>query len=161
MLWRKIGRYRIEMITELSQRDFQLLAALETRALSGVSIALLREALVADTACVLGDWQESQLTGYALLARLPFDAELQAIGVLPEQRGHGIGGQLLKAVFAVAARWQSERVLLEVRESNAAAIRLYQGAGFQQDGYRRDYYPAAEGAAGRESALLMSRSAQG
>lgn len=145
------------MITELSERHFQALAALETRALSGVSTALLKEALVVDAACVLGDWQENQLIGYALLARLPFDAELQAIGVRPEQRGQGVGDRLLKAVLAVAARWQSERVLLEVRESNAAAIRLYKSAGFQQDGYRRDYYPAAEGAAGRESALLMSR----
>ncbi|MCA1772150.1 MAG: ribosomal protein S18-alanine N-acetyltransferase [Halomonas sp.] len=145
------------MITELRDNDVSALMVLEACALSGVSAALLSEALGSDKACVLGDWQENQLIGYALLARLPFDAELQAIGVRPEQRGQGVGDQLLKAVLAVAARWQSERVLLEVRESNAAAIRLYKGAGFQQDGCRRNYYPAAEGAAGRESALLMSR----
>ncbi|MFN2410775.1 MAG: ribosomal protein S18-alanine N-acetyltransferase [Halomonas sp.] len=145
------------MITELRDNDVSALMVLEACALSGVSAALLSEALGSDKACVLGDWQENQLIGYALLARLPFDAELQAIGVRPEQRGQGVGDQLLKAVLAVAARWKSERVLLEVRESNAAAIRLYKSAGFQQDGYRRDYYPAAEGAAGRESALLMSR----
>lgn len=158
MLWRRIGRYRGKMITELSHDDFQALAALEARALSGVSAALLGEALAGDAACVVGYWHDEQLTGYALLARLPFDAELQAIGVLPEHRGQGVGERVLKAVLAVAARWQSERVLLEVRESNSAAIRLYKGAGFQQDGYRRDYYPAVHGAAGRESALLMSRS---
>lgn len=148
------------MITELRDNHFSALMALEGRALSGVSTALLIEALEADTACVLGDWQENQLIGYALLVRLPFDAELQAIGVLPEQRGQGIGCQLLEAVLAVAARWQSERVLLEVRESNAAAIRLYNSVGFQQDGCRRNYYPAAEEAAGRENALLMSRSVE-
>ncbi|QNI01864.1 ribosomal protein S18-alanine N-acetyltransferase [Halomonas sp. SH5A2] len=146
------------MITELRDNDVSALEALEACALSGVSTALLREALEADTACVMGNWQENQLIGYALLARLPYDAELQAIGVRPEQRGQGVGDRLLKAVLAVAARWQSERVLLEVRESNAAAIRLYQGAGFQQDGFRRNYYPAADGGAGQESALLMSRS---
>lgn len=146
------------MIAELYSTDLQALLALEARAQSGVSEAMLAEALNDDAACVTGCWQESQLVGYALLARLPFDAELQAIGVLPERRGEGIGGELLGAVLAVAADWQSERVLLEVRESNASARKLYAGAGFQQDGFRRDYYPAAEGAAGRESALLMSRS---
>ncbi|MDR5875339.1 GNAT family N-acetyltransferase [Vreelandella gomseomensis] len=146
------------MIAELYRTDAPALLALEARAQSGVSEALLTEALIDDTVYVAGRWQESQLIGYALLARLPFDAELQAIGVLPERRGAGIGGELLGAVLAVAADWQSERVLLEVRESNASARKLYAGAGFQQDGMRRDYYPAAEGAAGRESALLMSRS---
>lgn len=146
------------MIAELYRTDAPALLALEARARSGVSEALLTEALIDDTVYVAGRWQESQLIGYALLARLPFDAELQAIGVLPERRGAGIGGELLGAVLAVAADWQSERVLLEVRESNASARKLYAGAGFQQDGMRRDYYPAAEGAAGRESALLMSRS---
>ncbi|SNY97348.1 GNAT family N-acetyltransferase [Halomonas sp. hl-4] len=146
------------MIAELYRTDVQSLLALEARTQSGASQALLTEALVDDAACVMGCWQAGELIGYALLARLPFDAELQAIGVLPERRGEGIGGELLGAVLAVAADWQSERVLLEVRESNTSARKLYAGAGFQQDGMRRDYYPAAEGAAGRESALLMSRS---
>jgi len=145
-------------IAELHNTDVGALLALEARAQSGASQALLTEALVDDAACVMGCWQAGELIGYALLARLPFDAELQAIGVLPERRGEGIGGELLGAVLAVAADWQSERVLLEVRESNTSARKLYVGAGFQQDGMRRDYYPAAEGATGRESALLMSRS---
>ncbi|KPQ25404.1 MAG: ribosomal-protein-alanine N-acetyltransferase [Halomonas sp. HL-48] len=145
-------------IAELHNTDVGALLALEARAQSGASQALLTEALVDDAACVMGCWQAGELIGYALLARLPFDAELQAIGVLPERRGEGIGGELFGAVLAVAADWQSERILLEVRESNASARALYASAGFQQDGMRRDYYPAAEGAAGRESALLMSRS---
>ena len=145
-------------IAELHNTDVGALLALEARAQSGASQALLTEALVDDAGCVMGCWQAGELIGYALLARLPFDAELQAIGVLPERRGEGIGGELFGAVLAVAADWQSERILLEVRESNASARALYASAGFQQDGMRRDYYPAAEGAAGRESALLMSRS---
>ncbi|SDN49932.1 ribosomal protein S18-alanine N-acetyltransferase [Vreelandella arcis] len=145
------------MIAELGEKDAKALVALEARTLSGVNQTLLKDALSADTTCVLGAWQARELTGYALLARLPFEAELQAIGVLPERRGEGVGHALLTAVLSIAVRWQSERVLLEVRETNAAAIRLYAGAGFQQDGVRRGYYPAAEGGAGREDALLMSR----
>jgi ribosomal-protein-alanine N-acetyltransferase len=43
-------------------------------------------------------------------------------------------------------------VFLEVRASNAAAIRLYEGNGFDTVGRRVNYYPAADG---REDALVM------
>jgi ribosomal-protein-alanine N-acetyltransferase len=43
---------------------------------------------------------------------------------------------------------------LEVRESNAPALNLYQSFGFQQVGLRKDYYPA--GRTTRESAVVMS-----
>jgi ribosomal-protein-alanine N-acetyltransferase len=43
-------------------------------------------------------------------------------------------------------------MLLEVRPSNEAAIRLYQRYGFERIGVRRGYYPT-EG--GREDAIVM------
>ena len=43
-------------------------------------------------------------------------------------------------------------LLLEVRPSNAAAIRLYQRYGFERIGMRPGYYPAV---GGREDALVM------
>jgi ribosomal-protein-alanine N-acetyltransferase len=51
---------------------------------------------------------------------------------------------------ANGARW----LWLEVRESNAPALNLYQSFGFQQVGFRKDYYPA--GRTTRESAVVMS-----
>jgi len=96
------------------------------------------------------------LMGYALVAKLPFDAELQAIGVLPDCQGQGIGQRLLNKVVAVAKQWQAERLLLEVRAGNQRAIALYQQAGFGEDGRRKEYYPAVKGTTGREDALLMS-----
>lgn len=62
----------------------------------------------------------------------------------------------MESVLAIAKGWLSERLLLEVRVGNLGAIRLYQRCGFSEDGCRRGYYPAVEGAAGREDALLMS-----
>ncbi|RUR52784.1 ribosomal protein S18-alanine N-acetyltransferase [Vreelandella populi] len=149
------------MTTELQASDYAALVALEAQAQSSVSDALLKEALAgAETgshSCVLGRFQEEVLIGYAVLVRLPFDAELQAIGVLPACRHQGVGRELIHAVLAKASDWQSERVLLEVRASNGAAIGLYQRLGFSQDGQRKNYYPAVQGATGREDALLMSR----
>jgi len=44
---------------------------------------------------------------------------------------------------------------LEVRASNAAAIRLYEKQGFNKLAVRKAYYPASNG---REDALLYCRS---
>ncbi|QJQ94594.1 MULTISPECIES: ribosomal protein S18-alanine N-acetyltransferase [Halomonadaceae] len=98
---------------------------------------------------------EGYVLGFAVLCRLPFDAELQAITVAPAARRQGIAGALLVRLEQQARAWGSERLLLEVRESNTAAIALYRGHGFVEDGRRRGYYPALAGQ--REDALLMSR----
>ena len=52
------------------------------------------------------------------------------------------------------ARWhRAERVFLEVRPSNTAAIALYDSAGFNEIGKRPNYYP---GPRGREDAIVMA-----
>lgn len=145
------------MIGRLNAHHAALLHALEAVACSGMSPQQLNEALADEDTVVLGAWQEEELVGYALVAKLPFDAELQAIGVLPACQGQGIGQRLLHDVVMAATQWQAERLLLEVRASNQRAIRLYRQAGFGEDGCRKGYYPAAKGTTGREDALLMSR----
>ncbi|HDZ48999.1 hypothetical protein LCGC14_0072280 [marine sediment metagenome] len=145
------------MIIELNVEHLALLTALEAQAKSGTSDSQMLAALGCHDTCVLGWWQDEQLQGYAIVARLPFEAELQAIGVLPQSRRSGAGYALMEAVLTKAQCWSSERLLLEVRAGNHSAIRLYQRSGFNEDGCRRGYYPAANGAAGREDALLMSR----
>ncbi|MBZ5487008.1 ribosomal protein S18-alanine N-acetyltransferase [Halomonas aquamarina] len=145
------------MVIELSLCDYPRLEALEAQAQSGASERLLADALTSGDGYVLGCFQQETLVGYALLARLPFEAELQAIGVLPGCRHQGVGGTLMQAVLKKASEWQSERLLLEVRAGNQAAIALYRRFGFTQDGLRKGYYPAVASTAGREDALLMSR----
>ncbi|WP_458524888.1 GNAT family N-acetyltransferase [Onishia taeanensis] len=97
------------------------------------------------------------LLGFAVLACLPFDAELQAITVAPSARRRGVARALLEGLIATASGWGSERLLLEVRASNAPALALYRGLGFIEEGRRRGYYPATEGVSPREDALLMGR----
>lgn len=159
------------MITELSVEHLASLTALERQTQSGTSDSQILEALGSQEICVVGWWHTQQLQGYAILARLPFEAELQAIGVVPECRRSGAGFALMEAVLAKAQCWSSERLLLEVRVSNLSAIRLYQRCGFSEDGRRKRYYPprpdqgcltaqgcpATQYAARREDALLMSR----
>ncbi|WP_245696321.1 ribosomal protein S18-alanine N-acetyltransferase [Onishia taeanensis] len=97
------------------------------------------------------------LLGFAVLARLPFEAELQAITVAPAARRQGVARALLERLIATATAWGSERLLLEVRASNAPALGLYRQLGFIEEGRRRGYYPAAASSSPREDALLMGR----
>jgi ribosomal-protein-alanine N-acetyltransferase len=59
---------------------------------------------------------------------------------------------LLDDTLAWASREGLQRVLLDVRRSNDAALALYLGAGFVQAGERRRYYSDPV-----EDALLLER----
>lgn len=154
--------FRVETLTP---QHAGLLESMDDIAQSGATPAELEDALGATDACVLGALAATadapqQLVGFILLARQPFDAEVQAMGVLPEQRGHGVGEALMRAARHTAKHLQSERLLLEVRAGNTAAIALYKRHGFSVDGRRKNYYPAfsVNRGAEREDALLMSLS---
>lgn len=59
------------------------------------------------------------------------------MGLLPDYRGRGIGGDLLKVCMALAKERGITRVELEARSDNAAALRLYERFGFEYEGTRR------------------------
>ncbi len=75
-----------------------------------------------------------------LVAQTGPEWELENIVVSPEFRRRGVGRALLSALLDEARARRAERVLLEVRVSNQAAIHLYRRSGFQQLACRRDYY---------------------
>ena len=98
---------------------------------------------------------ERQLVGYASFSVITPEAELLRIGVAPEFRGRGYAAMALELVQQQLRRNGIERILLEVREGNVPAQKLYQSLGYINDGHRPKYYPAADGK-GAEDALLMS-----
>jgi ribosomal-protein-alanine acetyltransferase len=66
----------------------------------------------------------------------PGESEILNIAVDPAERRAGIARRLLTDALArVKGTW-----FLEVRASNAAAIRLYESVGFTRAGNRKDYY---------------------
>jgi ribosomal-protein-alanine N-acetyltransferase len=79
------------------------------------------------------------------------DIHLLNLAVAPERRGLGIGTYLLGSVIDLGKNTSIDRIWLEVRPSNAAALALYRGAGFIEDGIRRGYYSDTG-----EDAVLMS-----
>ena len=65
----------------------------------------------------------------------------------------GLGRRLLALLIELARSHRCGTVVLEVRPSNAAALRLYGTMGFTEAGVSRGYYPARTG---REDAKLLS-----
>jgi ribosomal-protein-alanine N-acetyltransferase len=67
-------------------------------------------------------------------------AHLYSLTVDPLHQGRGLGRLLLARVEELSAEQGCERVLLEVRSDNAAALRLYRAAGYAETGIRPGYY---------------------
>lgn len=78
--------------------------------------------------------------GFAI-ARIAADqCELENIVVAEAQRRAGIGRMLLRALTAAAREKKAARLLLEVRESNHLARRVYERCGFTLSSRRKNYY---------------------
>lgn len=82
----------------------------------------------------------AEVLGYAVLWCVVDQGELANIAVRPELRGRGLGARLLDEVLAAARRRGVTQLYLEVRDSNDAALRLYERFGFREVGRRRRYY---------------------
>lgn len=78
--------------------------------------------------------------GYAGLSVAGATADVMTIGVPAVAQGSGVGKMLLEELLAIATRAGVDAVLLEVREDNMPARRLYQRSGFEQISVRRRYY---------------------
>lgn len=57
---------------------------------------------------------------------------IQNIGIVPEQRGLGLGTALIEKALAGIREWGAASATLEVTADNAGAVRLYQRLGFRR-----------------------------
>ncbi len=94
------------------------------------------------------------MVGHAVTSSAGDIAELQRIAVAPNHRRQGIAASLLAGVVDAARRTPADRLLLEVREDNRAALSFYAGQGFVEIDRRPRYY--ADGA----TAVVMRRPMQ-
>jgi ribosomal-protein-alanine N-acetyltransferase len=97
---------------------------------------------------------EENLTilGYSILMIGPDEAHILTLGINPDWQRRGLGEKMLHYLIELSAEHGAKSVLLDVRESNQGAARLYRQLGFEQIGRRKGYYPAMRG---REDALVM------
>jgi ribosomal-protein-alanine N-acetyltransferase len=93
--------------------------------------------------------------GFVIARPLDDEWEIENLAVAPDQRQLGVGSELLRELLRMLHQEGARAALLEVRESNVAARRLYEKYGFRPEGRRPGYYqnPA-------EDALLLRQELQ-
>ena len=101
----------------------------------------------------LGVISSKGLVGFAFVGYVLDEAELYQIAIWPEVQGCGMATGLLHALEKKLKTLGVVRLMLDVRETNIAAVRLYESFGFVLDGRRKGYYSSPQG---REDALLYS-----
>jgi [ribosomal protein S18]-alanine N-acetyltransferase len=103
---------------------------------------------------VAEDEAVADIVGYAAASLFADVAELQRIAVTTTARRTGIASRLLARVEEEARLRYSERLLLEVREDNAAACAFYAARGFHELDRRPRYYADGTTAVVLEKALV-------
>ena len=96
--------------------------------------------------------QANQVVGFCILQPVLDEANLLLMAIHPSQQGKGLGYALLDDSIQQLKN-NPIQIFLEVRESNSAAIRLYEKTGFHQIDLRKNYYPNPDGS--REHAVIM------
>ena len=96
-----------------------------------------------------------KVVAFCIMQPVLDEANLLLMAVHPSQQGKGLGYQLLEHSIAELNN-QPVQIFLEVRESNEAAIALYEKSGFHQIDLRKNYYPTPDGT--REHAIIMVKS---
>lgn len=93
-----------------------------------------------------------------LYRRNTTSARLYSLVVAPAARGRGIAHALVRTAESVAAARAVQRVYLEVRRDNAAALRLYQKLGYRLVAQLPRYYDDGQEALRFERLLPPNRS---
>lgn len=99
-----------------------------------------------------------QPVGFVMARVAAEDAEILAIGVLPQARRAGVGRLLVEAAVAGSRDLGATALFLEVAEDNQAAWTLYKASGFFSVGRRPGYYKRPDG---RVAALVLRRDLDG
>jgi [ribosomal protein S18]-alanine N-acetyltransferase len=84
--------------------------------------------------------EAGQLCGFVCAKAVAGDWEIENVVVAAAFLRGGIANELLRNLIQRAAGEAASAILLEVRESNLPARRLYEKHGFREVGRRRVYY---------------------
>jgi [ribosomal protein S18]-alanine N-acetyltransferase len=139
-------------IRRLTYADLPQVIAIERRAFpTPWSLAMFVLELSKPSGICLAARRQGRLTGYLVCSRYDTVWHIMNVAVDPDARRTGVATGLLGALLERVGD-PGARYTLEVRESNLAAIALYQRFGFRAAGMRRRYYQD-----NGEDALIMWR----
>lgn len=141
-------------ISDAQERQLDRLEEIEKACFS---VPMTREQLESQLpddrhALLVAENGEGLVLGYVGMLYVLDEGYISNVAVAPEQRRKGIAGALLEELMRQAAALSLAFVSLEVRESNAPAIALYEKHGFLPVGKRKNYYSLP-----REDAIIMTK----
>lgn len=137
----------------MEERDIEEVSAIEERSFSMPWKADdFREMIRATYAFYYVAEEDGKILGTCGLRNLCGEGEITNVAVDLPYRNRGVAKALLSFVLEMAPAHGIGDITLEVRAGNEAAIALYEGAGFEKEGIRPNFYehPA-------EDALIMWR----
>jgi len=144
-------------IREMCPADLDAVFTLEKRAYEYPwSRGIFNDCLLAGYYCIVFE-ASGTLKGYAIMSVAAAEGHILNLCIAPDLREQGLGRKILNELLVHVEALNLERLFLEVRPSNIAAIALYTSAGFDRLGARKGYYKARDG---REDALVFVREFQ-
>jgi [ribosomal protein S18]-alanine N-acetyltransferase len=139
-------------IRRLSYPDLPQVIAIERRAFpTPWSLAMFVLEISKPPGICLAARRDGRMVGYLICSRYETVWHVMNIAVDVDQRREGVASALLSDLYRRVDD-RHARYTLEVRRSNAGAIRLYEREGFRAAGLRRRYYQD-----NGEDALIMWR----
>ena len=137
-------------IRPITSADLEAVAALERAVFaqpwSAQALQLLCGEMAFGFVCLDGDCAAA----YGGMMTVLDEGQITNIATHPDYRRRGLGAAVVEALLCEARARELSFVTLEVRESNAAAIALYQKFGFVVVGRRPRFYTEPV-----ETALIM------
>ena len=123
------------LISEIAELDRRSVGA------DAWSAETLAEECERDGGYVLAYTDENgALAGFAVFSSVLDEGCLNSIAVSETCRRRGAGTKIIEKMTEILAEKGVKTISLEVRESNTAAVTLYERCGFQRAGIRRNFY---------------------
>lgn len=141
-----------EHMRTMQETDLETVVAIETQVKKTPwSRGIFVSCLQANNHCIVVE-QDNCLHGYGIMMIAADEATILNLCVRTKSQRLGFGRTILKYLINTACSLHADNFFLEVRESNHAAIQLYQTEGFNEIGIRTDYYLDKNG---KEDAIIM------
>ncbi len=100
----------------------------------------------------LGLVENGEIIGYAGVQIVLDEGFIDNVAVHPDKRSRGYAKRLIDELCKESKTRGAAALMLEVRPSNAPAIKVYESAGFERVGFRPVYYDNP-----KEGAILMTK----
>lgn len=100
----------------------------------------LQEQLADSSCCTAFLKCSEKVVGFFILNIGSDQLELDAIGILPEYSGMGMGRKALEFAVQNGAQMHKKKIVLTVASTNKRALKLYESAGFQKQGEPVNWY---------------------